>query len=176
MDNEHIVRNAAHYASLSVNARLGAALRTLAAWLDGVKIRDTDLDDLMEHLWQWPTVTVENFDSWEASAPSLTSVGLGGEMPVGLIDKSNARSIPPEDLYNLICHTVEMVYDNIYGAVDNEATLDHLLQIELIALRYGLAVPSASFFADSPYDETGWGPRPGVEQLHQWRFADIRNG
>ncbi|WP_204056372.1 hypothetical protein [Microbispora corallina] len=162
----------ASYAPLAVRARLAAALRTLGEWLARTGIQDRSIDELIHHLWRLPTVTADDFRAWEESGPDLVAMALGGPMPAALVEKCNRAAAAPEDLYELVRHTAEIVYVNLYGAVDDHETLGHLAAVEQIAGRYSVILPPAQFFARSPYGSHGWGPQLTSGDVDHWRTAD----
>ncbi|ETK34209.1 hypothetical protein MPTA5024_20520 [Microbispora sp. ATCC PTA-5024] len=157
---------------LSVHARLAAALRTLEEWLTRTGVQDGSIDELIHHLWRLPTVTADDFRAWEESGPDLVAMALGGPMPAVLVEKCNRAAVAPEDLYELVQHTTEIVYANLYGAVDDHGTLGHLAAVEQIAGRYNMILPPAQFFARSPYGSHGWGPLLTSGDVDHWRTAD----
>jgi hypothetical protein len=56
--------SAEDYEGLSVQARLVAGLLTVEEWLRFYGLADAAVTDLLEHMWQWPTVTPETFGAW----------------------------------------------------------------------------------------------------------------
>ncbi|MGH3375647.1 MAG: hypothetical protein ACRDP6_12980 [Actinoallomurus sp.] len=151
-------------------ARLAAALHSLTAWLDHVGLHGRDLNDLIEHLWQWLTITPDTFTQWHDGAPVLVETALGDEMPSYLVQQCLDRAaIPVADLRHILESTTEIVYCNLFGAVDDQATMNYLRQVEHIMRKYSLPIPPASLFSNSLFSEGhGWG-RPTVTQTDAWR-------
>ena len=52
------------YEALSVRARLAAALMTVKSRLHAYRLDDAGISAVLEHMWQWLTVTSETFGAW----------------------------------------------------------------------------------------------------------------
>ena len=158
------------YADRSVNARLAASLLASEEWARVVGLDAPAVSDLFEHLWEWPSVTTDNFDSWEAWSNEALDVAMRDELPASLRDASRGADVPEGDFRGVLENTAEAVYLHLFGAVDDEASLDILERLSGIVGRYGVSFPPASLFPDEPYSlRHGWGRKRSPDETKVWR-------
>jgi hypothetical protein len=62
--HDDAVSSAEEFSDLNVRARLVAGLLTVEAWLRVHGLADAAVAELVEHMWQWPTVTPDTFSAW----------------------------------------------------------------------------------------------------------------
>jgi hypothetical protein len=152
-------------------------LHGLAAWLDQEDLRGPEFTELIDHLWEFQVVErSEMLMRWHDSAPDLIDVALGGEMPDALIKRCLDRGIPTAELRCMLESTAEIVYYNVFGAVNDQATMNYLRQVESLLMKYGLSLPAASLFSKSLFlDAHGWGPELTADEAGVWRFRKASN-
>jgi hypothetical protein len=164
------------YEALSVNARLTAALLTVESWLRVHRLDDAGIGAVLEHMWQWLTMTYKTVDAWhefyEVQGPEELLAAIDEEpLPrrVALICKK--QGVPAAELAMLLADVVNMVYDELYGAVNLEHSLERLRRVEAVAARSGISLPSAERFSIPglmAQDGHGWG-HVTADQVASWR-------
>jgi hypothetical protein len=160
------------YADRSVNARLAGSLLASEAWAQVVVLDSPDVFDFFEHLWEWPAVTTDNFESWEAWENDALGVALGQELPRSLQEAGRRAEVPQTDLRAVLENTAEAVYAHLFAAIDNDLSLSHLEQLGEVVAGYGVSLPPASLFPDEPYSlRHGWGVERSPEEVKAWRVT-----
>jgi hypothetical protein len=77
---------------VSVNPRLAAALVTVTQVLRQVDAYSSEVDELVAHMWRWPTVRADSLVDWEHSASPLLEWALGGRSRAGPAEALGCRS------------------------------------------------------------------------------------
>lgn len=73
------VRDVEDYADLNVRARLAAGLVAIDAWLRRYQVEDEGTAVVLDHMWQFMTVTSETFQDWYDFQPEvLVAAGTDG--------------------------------------------------------------------------------------------------
>jgi hypothetical protein len=139
---------AEHYRDRTLNARLGAALLAVEAWLTRVKLEDADIRDLIEHLRAWPTIDGGSFAEWSAWSNDVLEAGLGGDLPPRLREACLSAEVREQDLVQIVRDLVELVYAHLYGALDDDQSMRDLRSLEVTLSRYGVELPSPSPLGD----------------------------
>jgi hypothetical protein len=156
-----------------VNARLAAALLTATRVLAPAGVSFEALTALIDHLWRWPTIDEYTFVEWERWSNPMLESALDGVVAEESVPAVQQSSISHEDFRTLIESTVEIVYVNLFAAVDHGRTLDHLERVAMVASRAGVGLPPAALFAaEAGADVTqrsGWGARMTAAQVNRWR-------
>lgn len=165
------------YEVLSVRARLAAALVTVESWLRAYRLDDAGISAVLEHMWQWLTVTAETFGAWyefhEVQYPEVLLAAINDEplpRPVTLI--CGDQGVPVTDLAMLLADVVNLVYDDLFGAVNLQTSLERLRRVEAVAARSGIALPSAERFSVpglTAQDGHGMGREVPAAQIASWR-------
>ena len=171
-----VVTAADDYQVLSVGARLAAALLTVESWLRAHKMDDAGISAVLEHMWQWLTVTNETFGAWydfyEVQGPDDLLAAIDEEpLPRRVAFICEKRGVPAEELAMLLADVVNMVYDELFGAVNLDHSLERLRRVEAVAARSGISLPSAERFSVPglmAQDRHGWG-QATVDQVASWR-------
>ncbi len=128
------------------------------------------VDALIEHLWRWLTVTTEDFDTWYGFASPALDVAMGDPLTTELQAECRRAHVEPVDLREILGHTAEIVYRNLFALADNAQTLADLREVERIASRYGVTLAPAVLFAGSAWSvRGGWGPRMSTADVARWR-------
>jgi hypothetical protein len=171
MRHDHAMTGADEYENLNVAARLVAGLLTVEAWLRVHQLADAAVDGVLEHMWQWPTVTPDTFRSWfDFYSDELQAAEAEGPLPrrVALACQEHAASA--EDLAAMLANVVNIVYDSLFGALDLSLSLGRLRTIEVVAARSGVRFPAAQRFS-SPKAEVrhGWGDPVSAMKVADWR-------
>jgi hypothetical protein len=158
------------YQPLSIKARLAAALHAFTQVLRRTGLAHSDVTALIDHLWSWPWREHDEFEEWIVFASPLLLPGLNAELTSDLAQECRRAGVAPVDLIQLLDSTAEIVYYGLYGAADNVRTLAYLATLETVASRYGVTLPPAALFAESPWSaHHGWGPRMLRIDVERWR-------
>lgn len=112
------------------------------------------------------------FETWEFGRTKLVAAGLGCDYPEGFAAYLAARGIADSEFRCLLMHTTEVLYGSLFGAADNQGSLQDLAGLAASALAAGAEWPELRVFADSQWIGDGWGGRPNPEQLLRWRSAE----
>jgi hypothetical protein len=112
MEHDHVMTDADEYGDLNIQARLAAGLLTVEAWLRVHRLADGAIADVLEHMWQWPTVTPDTFLPWfEFDSAELQAAEAEGPLPRRIARACQDCAAPPEDLAALLANIVNIVYD-----------------------------------------------------------------
>lgn len=171
-------QTASTYADRSVIARLAAALLAVEAWAAAIDVGDPAVDRLLDLLWRFPTVGGASFgpwhQDWTADPLRLEIDGLEHGRPVEAVARIQQAAIAagtsPAPLLSGLLHASEIVGDNLFKAVDDARTLEHLSAVEALVARDDVALVPASEFADQPFtDFHGWGHPVDDATVTHWR-------
>jgi hypothetical protein len=160
------VARADEYRDLNIQARLVAALMTVESWLGVYVLTDAAVEDLLEHMWQWPAVTPEAFLAWyDFDSEWLRAAERANPLPSPTVSACQERGAPAEDLAVMLAGAVKIVYDSLFAALDPTLSLSRLRDIEVAAARSGVAFPSPQRFSRfKAQDKLGWGyPVPAAQ-------------
>lgn len=155
------------YAGLNVRARLAAGLLTVEAWLGRYQIEDEGTAAVLDHVWQFMTVTPETFQDWHDFEPEAL---IAAETEEALLPSAAAacrrHGARAEDLATMLADVISIVYDSLFGALDLSLSMARLREIAAVAARSGIAIPDASRFGHLPAREFhGWGNPVSAAQL-----------
>lgn len=161
------MRDVEDYADLSVRARLAAGLLTVEAWLRRHQVEDEGTTAVLEHMWQFMTVTPETFQDWHDFEPEAL---IAAETDEAVLPSAAAacrrHGARVEDLATMLPAVIDIVYDSLFGALDLSLSMARLREIAAAAARSGTAIPDASRFAHLPAHEFhGWGNPVSAAQL-----------
>jgi hypothetical protein len=138
-------------------------------WLAKIGIRDDGLDAVREHLWQWMTVDEHSFGAWSGFESPVLDAALGDELPAELTLQCEQRGVDTAEFTAVLGDVVEITYLSLYGAAQDDASLEHLRRVLEVCAAAGITPPSAEPFAQSLFtDGHGFG-RPTLEDVEQWR-------
>jgi hypothetical protein len=165
------------YEALSVRARLAAALVTVESWLRAYRLDDAGIGAVLEHMWQWLTVTSETFGAWyefyEVQGPEVLLAAIDDEsLPLRVALICEDRGVPATDLAMLLADVVNLVYDDLFGAVNLQHSLERLHRVEVVAARSYIELPSAERFSVpglNKQDGHGMGREVTAAQIATWR-------
>lgn len=112
----------------------------------------------------------DTFGAWTCNHSKLLEVGLGDPFPAEFKQFLEKRNVSIAEFRELISYLVEIVYGNLYGAANNEESLQYLLNVISLTGRYGVRPPDAALYSASQFsDYHGWG-KPISPQKHEiWR-------
>jgi hypothetical protein len=169
--HDHAMSSAAEYEGLNVQARLVAGLLTVEAWLRVYRLADEAVAELLEHMWQWPTVTPDSFGAWyDFDSEALQAAEAGGPLAPQVALACQQRGAPAADLAVMLADVVNIVYDSLFGALDLTLSLARLRNIEDVACRTGISLPAAGRFSRfRAQDKHGWGFPVSAVQVADWR-------
>jgi hypothetical protein len=164
------------YEALSVRARLAAALLAVESWLRAYRLDDAEIGAVLDHMWQYLTVTYETLGAWyefyELQEPEELLAAIDEEpLPRRAALICEDQGIPAVELAMLLADVVNMVYDELFGAVNLQHSLERLRRVEALAARSGISLPSAQLFSIPglmAQDGHGWG-RVTAAQVANWR-------
>lgn len=158
------------YRPLSISARLAAALHAFTHVLHRTGFDSVDVTDLIAHLWSWPCIGPRTFSAWHEFESSVLLLAPSDELTPDLERECRRVGVDPADLRQLLEHTAEIVYHGLFTVADNAESLEHLRTVEGIALKYGVTLPPAGLFAESPWlTRHGWGPSMSPADVDRWR-------
>lgn len=159
------------YEGLNILARLAAGLLTVEAWLRVHRLADDAVADVLEHMWEWPTVKPNTFRPWfDFHSDELQAAEAEEPLPRRIALACLERGAPSEDLAALLANIVNIVYESLFGALDLDLSLARLRNIEVVAARSGLRLPAAQRFASlKAEDMHGWGIPVSAMQVADWR-------
>lgn len=169
--HDHAMTGADEYEGLNVLARLTAALLTMEAWLRVHRLADAAVADVLEHMWQWPTVKPDTFRPWfDFHSDELQAAEAEEPLPRRIALACQERGASAEDLAALLANIVNIVYDSLFSALDLDLSLARLRNIEVVAARSGVRLPAAQRFASlKAEDMHGWGIPVSAMQVADWR-------
>lgn len=166
------------YADRSVIARLAAALVGVQRWQRQAGISDPAVDTFLEVLWTFPTVGGPTFAPWHRAwtdDPLRREIeDLEQGRTVEIVPRIHRAAVKvgntPAPLLSGLLHASEIVGDNLFKAVDDARTLEHLVAVEALVARDHVELPPASEFADQPFtDFHGWGEPVSRAVVNGWR-------
>jgi hypothetical protein len=165
------------YEALSVRARLAAALMTVESWLRAYRLDDAGISAVLEHMWQWLTVTSKTFGAWyefyEVQGPEVLLAAIDDEgLPRRVALICEDQGVPATDLAMLLADVVNLVYDDLFGAVNLQHSLERLRRVEAVAARSYIELPSAKRFSVpglKKRDGHGMGREVTAGQIATWR-------
>ena len=152
------------YKDLNIQARLVAGLLTVEAWLRVHQLADAAIGDVLEHMWQWPTVTPDTFLPWfDFHSDELQAAEAEEPLPWRIALACQERAAPADDLAALLAHIVNIVYESLFCALD--------LDLSLAAARSGVRLPPGQRFASLKARDHmhGWGIPVSATQVADWR-------
>jgi hypothetical protein len=169
--HDHAMSSAEEYDGLNVQARLVAGLLTMEAWLRVHGLADGAVAELLEHMWQWPTVTPDTFGAWhDFDSEALQAAEAKESLPPRVALACEQRGAPAGDLAVMLADVVKIVYDSLFGALDLTLSMARLRSIEDVASRTGISLPAAGrFFGLWAQDKHGWGFPVSAMQVADWR-------
>jgi hypothetical protein len=169
--HDHAMTRADEYETLNVQARLAAGLLTVEAWLRAHALADKAVSDVLEHMWQWPTVEPDTFRAWyDFDSDALEAAEAEESLPTRIALACQERAAPAADLAALLADVVNIVYDSLFGALDLSLSLARLRNIEVVAARSGIRLPAAPRFSSlRAEDKHGWGVPVSAMQVADWR-------
>ena len=138
------------YESISVNGRLVGALLAVGQLLDERGINSRQADDLLDHLWKWLTVDENSFDDWEAWTSELLEFALGGDLPREVEREFESLGLPTPALRRLWERLVDIVYFNLFTAVDHGNNMRDLRALSDSLANYGISLPPVELLQSSP--------------------------
>ena len=177
-----MAETAPSYADRSVIARLAAALVAVQRWQRTSGVADPAVDTFLEVMWTFPTVGGPTFgpwhQTWTADPLRREIEDLEQGKPVEIVPRVHAAAIAagttPVPLLSGLLHASEIVGDNLFKAVDDARTLEHLVAVEALVTRDGVDLPPASEFADQPYaDFHGWGHPVSQARVNAWKSLTL---
>jgi hypothetical protein len=157
---------------LSLQARLSIALRLFAGYCDRRGLAHPEVAAYINSLWGFIRLpgSTEAFVAWESSQPPLVDAGLGYEYPPGFEAFLESRGVPEREFRHALCCTTEILYGSMYAAADEPGSRRFLSELVEVVIPYGVVFPDTRPFAGSRWSErSGWGARPGPEELAAWR-------
>jgi hypothetical protein len=161
---------AQEYQPLSINARLAAALHAFTQVVRRTGLAHADVTALIDHLWSWPCIGPDGFAAWYAFDSPTLLMAPDDELTSDLEQECRRVGVDPADLRQLLEHTAEIVYGRLFSRPDDAGSLAHLATVETTALRYGVTLPPAALFADSPWSARhGWGQPMSPTDVDRWR-------
>ena len=169
---------AASYSDRSVIARLVAALVAVQRWQSRTGVTDPAVDRFVDVLWEFPTVGGPSFGPWHrtwSDDPLRGEIdGLEQGGPVDAVARiqqaAAAAGTSPAPLLPGLLHASEIIGDNLFKAVDDARTLEHLHAGEVLLAREGVDLVPATEFADQPFaDFHGWGNPVDAATVRRWR-------
>ena len=160
------------YKDLNIQARLVAGLLTVEAWLRVHQLADAAIGDVLEHMWQWPTVTPDTFLPWfDFHSDELQAAEAEEPLPWRIALACQERAAPADDLAALLAHIVNIVYESLFCALDLDLSLARLHTIEVVAARSGVRLPPGQRFASLKARDHmhGCGIPVSATQVADWR-------
>ena len=149
------------YEPISVNGRLIGALLAVGQLLDERGINSRQADDLLAHLWKWLTVDENNFDDWEAWTSELLEFALGGDLPREVEMEFESLGLSTPALRRLWESLVDIVYFNLFTAIDHGNNMRDLRVLSDLLANYGILIPPVELLQSSPAAErslaSDWG-------------------
>jgi hypothetical protein len=161
------VGNVQDYSALSVQARLAAGLLTVEAWLRRYRIEDEGTTTVLEHMWQFMTVTAETFQAWYDFKPEALLAAESEEpVPAPAAAACRQYGAAAQDLATMLGAVVNIVYESLFGALDLNLSMARLREIATVATRSGIGIPAASRFGHmSVHEFHGWGNPVSAAQV-----------
>jgi hypothetical protein len=159
-----LVEPAEAFADSPVDARLAAALVAVEALCSQRNVQDPQVNELIDHLWSWLTVDETNFQEWYAFDSPLLEAGLGAELPDETAEAFAQVGVNREALRRLVMGLIEILYGNLFAAIDDDATQAHMEAVAEVLAELGIAWPSRARF---PLRDGQ--ARPHAEDVAHWR-------
>jgi hypothetical protein len=135
-------------------------------------LKHPEIDRFVDHLWKFIELQpgTDAFKHWIENEPPLTFAGLGERYPEGFADVLRRCGVQEAEFRRVLSCTTEILYHSMYGAADEAASRQFLLQLARTAERLGVVWPDMSCFTGSRWsDFHGWGRPPSAEELIDWR-------
>lgn len=149
------------YKPFSVNGRLAGALLAVGRLLDERDVVSRQVDDLLDHLWKWLTVNEHSFGDWEAWTSDLLEFALGGDLPSEVEGEFESLGLATPTLRRLWESLVDIVYFNLFAAVDHGANMRDLRVLSDLLASHGISLPPVDLLQSSPAaersQENDWG-------------------
>jgi hypothetical protein len=165
------VGDVSDYATLNVQARLAAGLLTVEAWLRQHQIEDADTTAVLDHMWQFMTVTPEIFQGWyDWQPPALLAAEADEPVPSSAAAECSRHGASPDDLATMLADVVNIVYDSPFGALDLSRSMTRLRDLAAVAARSDVALPDAAHFGHlNTFQRHGWGNPASPAQVAKLR-------
>jgi hypothetical protein len=128
------------------------------AWLGRYQIGDDGVATVIDHMWQFMTVTPDTFMDWYDFRPEaqLAAEREDAVQPPAA-SACRRRGASAQDLATLLADVVNIVYDSLFGAPDLSLSMARLREIAAVAAKSGIAIPDASRFGHRPaHQRNGW--------------------
>ena len=151
---------------------MAGALHALTQVVRRTGFEHREVDEFIDHLWRWPTVTPDTFGAWEGSRSPALDAAMGDPLTPDLEAESRRAGLDPADLRQLLAGTGEIVYHGLFSVPNDAESLAHLRTVERVAAKYGATLPPAERFAESPWSTNGgWGEPMSPADIDRWRGA-----
>src|SRR5271154_4565749 len=159
------------YEGLNIQARLTAGLGMIKAWLARYRIEADGGTAVIDHMWQFLTVTPDTFMGWyDWQSEAQLAAERGDALLPSAAAACRRCGASAQDLAAILAGVTGIVYDSLFGALDLDLSMARLRTIAAVAGRCGIAVPDASSFSHLPAQERhGWGNPVSPVQLTELR-------
>ena len=152
---------------LSVIARQCIAAICLRRFCEKYTIAGPEIDAFVEHLWGVATVASDDFVGWEQGFQDLPASTWAGPVPESLL--ANVPESVRADYLQLADAAIESSADTWYCSGIG-ATIAAFGTVVAICQRHGIPLPPLQpFLVSSPTVRNGWGNRPTLAELQNWR-------
>lgn len=148
-----------------------AGLLAAEHWVRRTGVSHPDIDALIDHAWRWSTIgRSESFIDWYAALPRLQGLLT---LPADVTAEAIRADVPAEDVATLVRSLDQLVYGNLFGALQFAWVEQDLDGIADIVERYELGLPSPDRLpASSRGDDGGWGYSVDASTVSMIRALD----
>lgn len=159
--------------SSPLNAGLARALLISEEVLRRYQVEAPALVDVLEHLWEWLTVTPDTFWDWHIWSSQLYDELRSGNVPTDLKARLVEAGLGEQASTEWLPRLVRIVEYHLFGAIDREdaqQSVDTVVGVGEAADVQLAGEPDYSVFG-SPDAHAGWGAPISSNELTRWRQA-----
>jgi hypothetical protein len=155
------------YRILGLRARFAIVTRVLESWCRDHGIEWAGRDAFFDYLWELPTT--EDLPGWDAGLRSdpIAGFALGDSCPADLSRGLASASLPERTGRMIFEHAFEVVYSSLYGAPDDDGSLESLQRVTQTARSQ---IFDAGDLRSCRFDDAhGWGYAVSEQTRDNWR-------